>query len=57
MRLRKLIDGIDTHLRRHPGIAGLLLQRMLQTDRRLVNAFMEIMVDAGLSERQVLLAY
>ncbi len=57
MRLRKLIDGIDTHLRRHPGIAGLLLQRMLQTDRRLVDAFMEIMESAGLSERQVLLAY
>lgn len=56
-RLRTVIDSVDAHLRRHPGIAGLLLQRMLHADHRLVNAFMEIMESAGLSERQVLLAY
>lgn len=56
-QLRLLIDRIDTQLRRHPGIAGLLLQRMLHSDRRLVYALMAIMVEAGLHEKQVLLAY
>ncbi|WP_433602492.1 TetR/AcrR family transcriptional regulator C-terminal domain-containing protein [Nocardia sp. CA-135953] len=56
-QLRQLIDSIDEQLRQHPGIAGLLLQRMLHTDRRLVDALMQIMVDAGLREKQVLLAY
>lgn len=57
VQLRLLIDGIDAQLRRHPGIAGLLLQRMLHSDRRLVDALMAIMIDAGLREKQVLLAY
>ncbi|MET7773939.1 TetR family transcriptional regulator [Nocardia sp. NPDC005366] len=57
IRLRLLIDGIDAQLRRHPGIAGLLLQRMLHSDRRLVDAFMAILISAGLPERQVLLSY
>ncbi len=57
VQLRRLIDSIDAQLRKHPGIAGLLLQRMLRTDRRLVDAIMQIMVDAGLREKQVLLAY
>ncbi|MCX4095714.1 TetR/AcrR family transcriptional regulator C-terminal domain-containing protein [Nocardia sp. alder85J] len=57
VRLRVLIDGIDAQLRRHPGIAGLLLQRMLHSDRRLVDAIMTILLEAGLAERQVLLSY
>ncbi|MDV7241851.1 MULTISPECIES: TetR/AcrR family transcriptional regulator [Rhodococcus] len=56
-RLRMLIDGIDSQLRRNPGIAGLLLQRMLHSDRRLVDAFMAILLSAGLREPQVLLSY
>ncbi|WP_406276644.1 TetR family transcriptional regulator [Nocardia sp. NBC_00881] len=57
VRLRLLIDGIDAQLRRHPGIAGLLLQRMLHSDRRLVDAIMAILLEAGLREREVLLSY
>ena len=57
VQLRLLIDRIDAQLRRHPGIAGLLLQRMLRSDQRLVDALMAIMVGAGLHEKQVLLAY
>ncbi|WP_307854570.1 TetR/AcrR family transcriptional regulator [Rhodococcus sp. B50] len=56
-RLRMLIDGIDSQLRRNPGIAGFLLQRMLHSDRRLVDAFMAILLSAGLREPQVLLSY
>ena len=57
VRLRALIDSIDTRLRQHPGLAGVLLQRMLTSDLRLVDALMAIMVSAGLDEEQVLLAY
>ncbi|MFI7670715.1 TetR family transcriptional regulator [Nocardia sp. NPDC049526] len=57
VQLRVLIDRIDAQLRRNPGIAGLLLQRMLHSDRRLVDAIMAITVDAGLRDKQVLLAY
>lgn len=57
VRLRLLIDGIDARLRQHPGLAGVLLQRMLSSDLRLVDALMAIMVSAGLAEEQVLLAY
>lgn len=56
-RLRLLIDRIDSQLRRNPGIAGLLLQRMLHADRRLVDAFMAVLLSAGMPERQVLLSY
>jgi AcrR family transcriptional regulator len=56
-RLRTLIDNIDRQLRRQPGIAGLLLQRMLHADQRIVDAVMEILLDAGLCERDALLAY
>lgn len=57
VRLRLLIDSIDARLRQHPGIAGVLLQRMLHSDRHLVDALMAIMLGAGLNEKQVLLAY
>lgn len=56
-RLHELIDNIDLQLRKQPGIAGVLLQRMLRSDLRLIDAFMAILVSAGLDERQVLLAY
>lgn len=57
VRLRILLNRADAQLRRHPGIASLLLQRMLYTDRRLVDAVMSILVDGGLDGRQVVLAY
>lgn len=56
-QLRSLIDNIDRQLRRQPGIAGLLLQRMLHADQRIVDAVMAILLDAGFSEREALLAY
>ncbi|MGK2317965.1 TetR/AcrR family transcriptional regulator [Gordonia rhizosphera] len=57
VRLRGLIDNIDRRLRQQPGIAGLLLQRMLHSDQHIMDAMMEIMHSAGLPERQVVLAY
>lgn len=56
-QLRLLIERSDAQLRRHPGIASLLLQRMLYSDRRLVDAVMSILLEAGLEEKQVVLAY
>ncbi|QTI71615.1 TetR/AcrR family transcriptional regulator C-terminal domain-containing protein [Gordonia polyisoprenivorans] len=57
VRLRALIDNIDRRLRKQPDSAGLLLQRMLHSHQHIVDAMMEIMLSAGLPERQVLLAY
>ncbi|WP_458683786.1 TetR/AcrR family transcriptional regulator C-terminal domain-containing protein [Prescottella equi] len=57
IRLRLLIERSDAQLRRHPGIASLLLQRMLYTDRRLVDAVMSILLEGGLEKKQVVLAY
>ena len=56
-RLRELIEGIDEQLRAHPGIGEILLDRMLSTDRRILNAAMEILVDAGFDDADVLMAY
>ena len=56
-RLRELIGSIDEQLRAHPGIGGILLDRMLGTDRRILNAAMDILVDAGFDDADVLMAY
>lgn len=56
-RLRDLIGSIDEQLRAHPGIGGILLDRMLSTDRRILNAAMDILVDAGFDDADVLMAY
>lgn len=56
-RLRELIASIDEQLRSHPGVGEILLERMLSTDRRILNAAMDILVDAGFDDAEVLLAY
>ena len=57
IRLRELIGSIDEQLRAHPGIGEILLDRMLSTDRRILNAAMDILVDAGFDDADVLMAY
>ncbi|WP_375486564.1 TetR/AcrR family transcriptional regulator [uncultured Mycobacterium sp.] len=56
-RLRKVIAAIDAKLRQHPGIAEILLQRMLSTDRRLMNGIFEILQSAGFEGPEVFLSY
>src|SRR5262245_20123502 len=56
-RLRKVIADIDAKLREHPGIAEILLQRMLSTDRRLMNGIFEILLSAGFVGSDVFLSY
>ncbi|KOS55265.1 hypothetical protein Z051_15800 [Rhodococcus rhodochrous KG-21] len=56
-RLRSVLDQIDEKLRTHRGIAELLLNQMLHKQRRLVEVVMDILFDAGFSDRDVLLAY
>lgn len=56
-RLRELIGSIDEQLRANPGIGEILLERMLSTDRRILNAAMDILVDAGFDDADVLMAY
>ncbi len=56
-RLREVIAAIHDKLRQYPGMAEILLQRMLSTDRRLMNGMMEILISAGFSGADVFLAY
>ncbi|MFB7876383.1 MULTISPECIES: mycofactocin system transcriptional regulator MftR2 [unclassified Nocardia] len=57
VRLRDLIDQIDDKLRRHPGLGDILLEQMLGKQLDLIDAVMEILFDAGFSDRNVLAAY
>ena len=56
-RLRDLIDQIDDKLRTHPGLGDILLEQMLGKQLDLIEAVMEILFDAGFSDRNVLAAY
>ena len=56
-RLRKVVASIDAKLREHPGIAEILLQRMLSTDRRLMNGVFEILISAGFEGPETFLTY
>jgi len=56
-RLRTVVTGIDARLHDHPGIAGVLLERMLSTDRRLMNGIIEILLSAGFKDGDVFLSY
>jgi TetR/AcrR family tetracycline transcriptional repressor len=56
-RLRGVVTGIDARLHDHPGIAGVLLERMRSTDRRLMNGIIEILLSAGFQGADVFLSY
>lgn len=56
-RLREVIASIDAKLHEHPGIAEILLQRMLSTDRRLMNGIFDILVSGGLEGPETFLSY
>jgi TetR/AcrR family tetracycline transcriptional repressor len=56
-RLRKVVAAIDAKLREHPGIAEILLQRMLSTDRRLMNGTFDILESAGFEGPEIFLSY
>ena len=56
-RLRAVVTGIDDRLHDHPGIAGVLLERMRSTDRRLMNGMIEILLSAGFQGPEVFLSY
>lgn len=56
-RLRKVVADIDAKLHQHAGIAEILLQRMLSTDRRLMNGIFDILVSAGFEGPEIFLSY
>lgn len=56
-RLRKVVAAIDAKLREHPGIAEILLQRMLSTDRRLMNGIFDILESGGFEGPEIFLSY
>ncbi|MFQ6392484.1 mycofactocin system transcriptional regulator MftR2 [Nocardia sp. KC 131] len=56
-RLRDLIDQIDEKLRKHPGLGDVLIEQMLGKQLDLIAAVMEILFEAGFTDRNVLAAY
>jgi TetR/AcrR family tetracycline transcriptional repressor len=56
-RLRSVVEAIDAKLRQHPGIAEILFARMQSTDRRLIMGIMQILLDAGFPDTDVVLGY
>lgn len=56
-RLRSLVDQVDERLSTYPGLGEVLLDRMLRSQRHLVALVMEILFDAGFSDRDVYCAY
>ncbi|MEV0296728.1 mycofactocin system transcriptional regulator MftR2 [Nocardia sp. NPDC050710] len=56
-RLRELIDQIDEKLRKHPGLGDVLIEQMLGKQLDLIASIMEILVEAGFTDRNVLAAY
>src|SRR5262249_12276978 len=41
----------------HPGIAEILLQRMLSTDRRLMSGIFDILLSGGFADEEIFLSY
>lgn len=56
-QLRQVVAAIDATLREHAGIAEILLQWMLSTDRRLMNGIFEILESAGFEGSEIFLSY
>src|ERR1700694_3872226 len=56
-RLRTVVTEIDARLHDHPGIAGVLLERMRSTDQRLMSGITQILLSAGFRGADVVLSY
>lgn len=56
-RLRSVIDQVDTKLRKHPGLGDILSEQMLSPQLDLIAGVMDILVDAGFTDRNVFAAY
>jgi TetR/AcrR family tetracycline transcriptional repressor len=57
LRLRVVIDQVEAELRRNQGIAEVILGRTMFSQRRVMNAVMEILEDAGFDGPNVINAY
>lgn len=56
-RLRILIDQIEDRLREHPGLGDVLIEQIMRKKIGLITAVMEILFDAGFTDRNVLAGY
>ncbi len=56
-RLRNIIDQVDEKLRKHPGLGDLMIEQVLDKQIDILAAVIEILFDAGFSERNALQAY
>jgi TetR/AcrR family transcriptional regulator, tetracycline repressor protein len=57
VRLRILIDRIDTELRHHRGVEEVLLERMHTTQRHVMRALMDLFAEAGFDDAGIVMAY
>jgi AcrR family transcriptional regulator len=57
LRLRVVIDQVEAELRRNQGIAEVILGRTMFSQRRVMNAVMEILEDAGFDGPNVINSY
>ena len=55
--LRQVVSDVDRRMREHPGVAEVLLREMVNTDRRILNGILEILLDAGFKGEDVLMGY
>jgi TetR/AcrR family tetracycline transcriptional repressor len=57
VRLRILIDRVDTELRHYRGVEAVLLERMHTTQRHVMRAMMELLDEAGFDDASIVMAY
>jgi AcrR family transcriptional regulator len=56
-RLRTVIDQVDAKLRKHPGLGDVLNEQMLSPQLGLIAGLMQILLDAGFTDRDMMAAY
>lgn len=57
VRLRMLVDRIQSALRHHRGVGEFLLERINSTQRHVMRAIMELLDEAGFEDREIVTAY
>ena len=57
VRLRTLVDQVELRLREYPGLGDVLIEQMMRKQLTLISDVMEILLDAGFTDRNVLAGY
>jgi TetR/AcrR family transcriptional regulator, tetracycline repressor protein len=57
VRLRMLIDRVDSQLRHYRGVRDVLLERMRSTQAHVMRGMMELLDEAGFDDASIVMAY